>query len=197
MKNKKLKILVTSLMTITLCLCLMVGSTFAMFTAESTVNVAVSSAKVAVSAQASQVNVSSTLGTIASGCTATFGSDGTLNIANMVPGDVITFQIAVTNDSTVAVKYNAVLKAVGDNAQLFSYLDFKINNTPYNGETLDQGWQILSPDVNDLGTITVSLSLPENVGNDAQGLSCSIAYIVQAIQSNVQDADIPQYFPAN
>jgi hypothetical protein len=197
MKNKKLKILATSLMTITLCLCLMVGSTFAMFTAESSVNVAVSSAKVAVSAVASQVKVSSTLGTLASGCSATFGTDGTLNISNMVPGDVVTFQIAVTNDSTVAVKYNAVLKAVGDNAQLFSYLDFKINNLAYNGETLDEGWKTLAPEVDDLGTITVAISLPENVGNDAQGLSCSIAYIVQAIQSNVQDADIPQYFPKN
>jgi hypothetical protein len=167
-----------------------------MFTAESTVNVAVSSATVKVSATASNVSVSSTLGTLGS-VQASFDSEGTLNIANMVPGDVVTFKIGVVNESTVAVKYNAVLKAVGDNAQLFSYLDFKINGHAYNGETLDEGWKLLSPDVEDLGTITVDISLPENVGNDAQGLSCSIAYIVQAIQSNVSDADIPQYFPAN
>ena len=200
MKNKKMKIKIisTSMMTIVLCLCLMVGSTFAMFTDQSAVSVTVSSAKVDVSATAGTVLVSSTIpGDNGYLCTATINpEEGTLNIVNMVPGDVVNFTIAVRNDSTVSVKYNAVLKAVSDNPQLFSFLDFKINGVPYRGETMDEGWQVLAPNVNDLGTITVSVALPETVGNEAQGLSCTIAYVVQAIQSNVEDADIPQYFPS-
>ena len=195
MKNKKAKVLLTSIMTIALCLCLMVGSTFAMFTAESSVNVMVSSAKVSVIAKADSVSVDKS-GTSFPMAQATFDENQVLNIVNMVPGDIVKFNITVTNESTIAVKYNAVLKATGDNAELFSYLTFKIGGETYKGETLDKGWQLLDPDTKDLGTIPVEIYLPETVGNLAQGLTCSIAYTVQAIQSNVEDADIPNYFPA-
>ena len=173
----------------------MVGSTFAMFTAESSVNVMVSSAKVSVIAKADSVSVDKS-GTSFPMAQATFDENQVLNIVNMVPGDIVKFNITVTNESTIAVKYNAVLKATGDNAELFSYLTFKIGGETYKGETLDKGWQLLDPDTKDLGTIPVEIYLPETVGNLAQGLTCSIAYTVQAIQSNVEDADIPNYFPA-
>ena len=52
MKNKQ-KILLTSMVTIVLCLCLIAGSTYALFTSETEMNIAVTSGKVEIVADAS------------------------------------------------------------------------------------------------------------------------------------------------
>ena len=56
MKNKK-KILLSSVMVIALCLSLIAGSTFALFTSESKVNIAVTSGKVDVKASITDLSV--------------------------------------------------------------------------------------------------------------------------------------------
>ena len=74
MKNK---IIVSSILTIALCLSMIAGYTFALFTSESQVNVAVTSGEVKVVATAGAVTYGSTLGSTLGSVNAT-GSNITL-----------------------------------------------------------------------------------------------------------------------
>ena len=82
------------------------GSTFALFTSESKVDVSVSSATVSVTATPSAPVMGSTLGTALGTATANGNS---LTLENFVPGDYATFSIAIANASNVAVKYRTVI----------------------------------------------------------------------------------------
>ena len=112
------KILLSSILTIAICLCLIIGSTFALFTNKTGVDISV---------EAGNVNIVATIqdslqvksltdtdfrdsDTFTNGGTATLDSDGVLVIERMTPGDEVKFTVKVVNNSNVAVKYkiNAV-----------------------------------------------------------------------------------------
>ena len=111
----KKRILITSVCSIMLCLCLITGATFALFTSESKVNVAITSGKVDVTAEADNFVLYSgkwnetTLkydSVKQDGFTfATSGSvvvDGNnIKITNMVPMDKLTFDIIIKNNSNL------------------------------------------------------------------------------------------------
>ena len=109
MKNK---IIISSILTIAMCLSMIAGSTFALFTSNSEVNVTIGSAKVDIDVEASDLVYKSTLGE-------TLGNaklDGNeITLTNLVPGDYVTFTLTVTNNSTVAVNYRALINVVTDN----------------------------------------------------------------------------------
>ena len=115
MKTKG-KIVLSSLVSIALCSSIAVGGTFALFTSESKVNIAVTAGKVNVTANIVEGSLKffSTLTdfegttTFENGGTATFDNvDGvqTLNLTNITPGDKAEFQIVATNESNVNIKY--------------------------------------------------------------------------------------------
>jgi len=106
--------LLSSIVTILLCLSLIAGSTFALFTSTSKVNVAVTAGNVDVVASIDQTlktwslgqtEADATNGTFVNGGTAVVNNEGELVISRMTPGDVVKFTINVTNNSNVAIQY--------------------------------------------------------------------------------------------
>ena len=172
MKNK---IILSSILTIALCLSMIAGSTFALFTSNSEVNVTISSAKVDINVEASEPVYKSTLG-------GTLGSakleDNVITLENLVPGDYVTFTLTVTNNSTVAVNYRALINVLADGG-LYEALEIT-----YDGEFVS-AWDKLER-AGEVSEVKVTISLPEGV-SDAKymGKSCTLQYFVEAVQGNV------------
>ena len=181
MKNK---IILSSILTIALCLSMIAGSTFALFTSESKVDVSVSSATVSVTATATAPEMGSTLGAPLGSAT---GIGNALTLKNFVPGDYATFSIAIVNASNVAVKYRTVISVSNDNG-LVSGLVVTIGNDVYtgttgNGELASTDWTLINPTQGN-ATVNVKIALPEEAGNVYQGKTCTITYLVEAVQGN-------------
>ena len=114
----KKKILLSSILTIALCLSLIAGSTFALFTSESKVNIAVTSGKVEMLASVSDLETWSleddkslagrTDGTFTQGGNVTF-TDSVLSINKIIPGDKVSFLVTGTNNSNVTIMYRTVI----------------------------------------------------------------------------------------
>lgn len=182
----KKKVILSSILTIALCLCLIAGSTFALFTSESKVNVAVQAAKVNVVAVAENVSLSSTLGSNVPETTANFSTTtNTVTIDKMVPGDVIEFDIVVTNNSNVTVDYRTVLSVVSDTG-LWSGLVITFDTHTYGLDGNNQHVSDYSPLAAGVApaTVHVRIELPEAAGNEYQEKSCTFAYTVEAVQGN-------------
>ena len=184
MKNR---IIVSSILTIALCLSMIAGSTFALFTSESKVDIAVTSGTLDVDAvinndlQLSSLGVAQT-GTFANGGTATLAGD-TLTLDKLTPGDKATFSITVTNNSNVAMNYRFVWSVEGD---LYPFLTATVdgvalvnNSTPYT---------LWDTSVN-TKTFAVVVELPQGVDNDAQNKTANISFKVEAVQGNVDVVD--------
>ena len=110
-KTIKRNVVVSSILAIMLCVSLIAGSTFALFTSESKVNIAVTSGKVSVVANIDETSVQTKQlydteyedgkDNMYEGV-ATFNAEG-LTLEKFVPGDGIKFNIVVKNESTVSV----------------------------------------------------------------------------------------------
>ena len=125
----KSKALLVSLMTIALCVSLIAGSTYALFTSSKTLNVTATAGKVDVTAEYDNTLIKTwsslyhteadarTDGKFDNGGTATFQQDAenkyTMVVLDlMTPGDVAKFKIKVTDLSNVAVKYRVRMVSV-------------------------------------------------------------------------------------
>ena len=118
------KALITSILMVALCLCLIAGSTYALFTSKEEIRIEVTAGNVALKATLEQeldtwslgenADAPRTDGSFANGGFAKVGTDGALVISNMTPGDNVRFTINLENLSTVAVRYKvkAVTNAV-------------------------------------------------------------------------------------
>lgn len=140
MKNKAL---IASVLTIALCLSLVVGSTFALFTSESTVNINVSVGTVKVDAEIVEGSVKvlqmASGGTMAvtdttssdsssdspSDSTSATVNNGVLSLSGMQRGTRVSFKIKVTNSSTVTAKYR--FETAVTNNGLFEYLKLTVD----------------------------------------------------------------------
>ncbi len=124
MKGKK-KLLLTSALSIVMCFCMIVGGTFALFTSESKVNVAVTSGKVEVNAVVQSLTTYSmdydnAFDRITAAGQANFENGGvaiwdelngsSLTLSKITPGDKAEIVILVENNSNVNVIYKADLK---------------------------------------------------------------------------------------
>ena len=131
----KKKIIISSIAMIALCLCLIAGSTFALFTAETTVDIAVTAGDLEVSAEivegsdmlaslgdyddASAVDPTSDFtrrDKFANGGSADL-TGGKLVISQMTPGDGVCFKVLVKNTGDVAVKYTLKASDLGPKDQ--------------------------------------------------------------------------------
>ena len=184
----KKKALLSSILTIALCMSLIAGSTYALFT---------SSAKVNVSATAGTVEIYATIdeSSISSGSTLgdnknlpetsfTFDTDSnTIVLDKIVPGDYVDFNILINNTgSNVSIKYRTVIKVAEDNG-LWSGLAATIDGETYTGEYKSSEWEVLAPNAGEI-TVPVRLELPAAAGNKYQGKTCTVAYLVEAVQMN-------------
>jgi hypothetical protein len=211
MKAKK-KTLFSSICAIVLCLSLMAGSTFALFTSESKVDISVTSGKVKVTAtvddmtlySATTEDTGSLAGTIATGSHAgtyyyeevspTFTNsgtaeyaDGTLTLDRVTPGDKVNFNVGITNESNVNIKYR-VLVTVTSGLKLFNALKVKIDGTSLSGVSRTGAWTSLVAN-GSISDIPVEIYLPIEAGNEFQDLSTQISITVEAVQGNASTSD--------
>ena len=205
-------------MTIAVCLSLIAGSTFAYFTSNAETNITVNSAKVNVTAEIKQdslklssLNVEQKddqgnyVNTFENGGTATWSSEGELELKLMAPGDKAQFTIDVTNNSNIAIKYQVAMVISYDktainadrSAALAEQLVVKayINGKNYTITDLDSltdanGTEISYIDAipgDTIGDIAVSVefkNMDNEINNKAQDGAVSISFALVAIQGN-------------
>lgn len=190
MKSAKKSTLISAVLAIAMCVSLLAGSTFALFTSESKVNLAVTSGNVEVVASIENIEKSyvdengETVSGKLFGGDATF-ADGTLSLDNIVPKDTVKFHVKIANNSSVAIKYRTVVTVVEDNG-LASSLSIDLAGYQMIGTKaasayakLDAGEQ---PEV-----LPVTITLPES--ETTQGKSCKLSVSVEAVQGNAAVAD--------
>ena len=199
MKNK---IILTSVLTIMLCLSLIAGSTFAIFQAESNINISVNSGKLDITAVTSDLKAYSrdevrTVATVDGKSVAAFANGGTatleggrLDLSLITPGDRVTFLITVDVESTIAMKHNVSWTIAGD---LAPYLTTSITRmevqddgslVPSNSTITTDGWELWTGAEAETIVYLVEVGMDYTVGNEAQNKSASIEFMFKAVQAN-------------
>ena len=196
----KSKTFLGAVLSIALCVSLIAGATFAIFTSESKVNIAVTSGKVNVTATVGKLRLYSldnidlaTLtgtekertaeGKFLNEGTATL-SGNTLSLDKLTPGDKVTFDIDIANNSDVTVKYRTLL-SVRDSG-LFEALEVSIGGRTA-GSASD--WTVKNAGEG-IASEQCSIKLPVSATDEYQGKSCQIDFIVEAVQGNVDESTV-------
>ncbi len=196
-RRMKKKIILSSFLTIALCFSLLAGATFALFTSEDKVDIAITSGKVEMQASVENLETWSleddktlsgrTDGTFSQGGTATF-VEGVLTLANVIPGDKVSFNVTGINNSTVNVQYRVKVKCV-DGEKLMSELVLGINGKEYTTLlSYTSAWATLEKGQK-MDDLAVTVELPANVGDEYQNLTTSLIVIIEAVQGNAGYTD--------
>lgn len=169
------KALLSSLLSISLLGSLIVGGTYAAFTKEANSNINVESANVSINStienlRTYSINVEQTPGLFENGGRA-YIDNGNINIDAMSPGDKVTFDISVTNNSTIKVRYRVKTFI---NGELKDALIVNIDDPDW--APLEIGEQ---PSI-----IHASVELPFEASNDYLNKNSVISITVEAIQYN-------------
>lgn len=197
-KTMKRNVVVSALLAIMLCVSLIAGATFALFTSESKTNVAVTSGKVDVVAtmngltlySPTSIDQSGNVVDSANAATATMFANGgtatadanTITLTNITPGDKVTFNIDVKNNSNVTVKYRTILACESDDG-LFAGLKVTIDGETYDGLTKVSDYAPLD-EAGEVDTVPVTIELPATAGNAYQDKTFKFTYKVEAVQGN-------------
>ena len=195
-KLLKSKTFLGAILSIALCASLIAGATFAIFTSNANVNIAIGTATVKVTAEIGalktysgveitglendSIEATATNGTFTNGGIAKVDGN-TVKIDRMTPGDKVEFPVKVTNLSNVTVKYRMKISYANDNG-LFDQLDIKIEN--YSGL-----WKELQPE-SPIATLNCSIMLPTS--STLQEGNCDITLLVEAVQGNAAVVDDEQ-----
>ena len=186
-------------MTILLCLCLITGSTFAVFYSSITADISVTSGQIKLDAYV--LENEKTMSSLTEDRTdeGTFVNGGTANISgrsvtleNVTPGDSITFPIKINDYSTVKAKYKVTASL--SNSLLADLLNITVNIGGVNYEMgkdaygLSTGWvdsfSSLITEFNGVqNVILVTITLPESV-TIGMGESAQLTINIDAIQYN-------------
>lgn len=199
----KKKILLSSVLTIAICLCLIAGSTFALFTSQAKIGIAVNAAKVEMTANISNLELYSVeatangtikdefggsyeyvgpLANFINGGTATF-ENGVLKLDRITPGDKVSFNVEGSNNSDVTVQYRYVIKCEGGE-KLMSGLLITIDDTTYPVlDSYTSPWATLNPGT-DFASKAIVVEFPVTAGNEYQEETCEINVYVEAVQGN-------------
>lgn len=187
----KKKVLLTSIATIALCLCLIAGSTFALFTSQSEVNIAVTAGKVEVVATIdglqtySMENATDVNGIFTNGGTATFTDAKALVLNKVTPGDKATFSVKITNNSNVATSYRIRMYAEGELANALVAIA-TIDGSDVKLSTVESVTDWTAFNGNETIEVPMSVLLPVETGNEYQEKSAKVTVVVEAIQGNGQ-----------
>lgn len=192
----KKRFLLSSFLMIALCLSLIVGSTFALFTSESTTNIAVTSGKVEVEATVKDVVLYSMgeeqSGSFENGGTVAFDG-GLLTLSNVTPGDKVSFAIKVDNKSNINTIWRFVWECT-EGTPLMSYMNVTIDSLEAGAiKSHKSAWEVLGAAG---ATVNVSMELPVSVGNEAQDLTTKVLFRVEAVQANGAEVDAKYTEPA-
>ena len=213
-KKTKVSIILSALAAIGVASSVMAGGTYALFTSESKVNIAVTSGKVDITATISDLEAYSPTSIDANGTivdeTNAATNDSTLDahvfknggkaaivenslkLDGMTPGDKVSFKIKLTNNSNISIKYRTKVAKVSENASsngstesnLFNRLKIKIGDIEISSETSATSWTELSLGTTEVASYDCSVELPATVTNTYQNKSCSLSFTVEAMQGN-------------
>lgn len=208
MKSMKRNVIISAFLAIALCMSVIAGATFALFTSTAKVNLSITSAKVKLlnatienkkMYSLTEVNPDTlegteedrtAAGTFYLGGTAEFEGN-TLTLKKMAPGDRIAFDVKVDNESDIPVKYRVLVKEDGE-SNLTAALNIFVNNEYYLGDSAT-GYTALA--VGENVTVPVSVELPISAGNDYAEKTATLIVSVEAVQASVKDtADTPLSF---
>ena len=185
--KKKLS-MYSSIFAIFLCMTVIVGATFALFTSKDEVNIAVTAGQVKLTAtileekpETYSMGVEQTAGEFANGGTALFDSTTKeMTLTNVTPGDMANFTIQMTNESNVDVQYRVKWTVTGELAEV-------LTATADGAEIVDNtsDWNFWdSTDAVRTKEIKVSVLLPIDVNDDYQNKTADINFVVEAVQGN-------------
>lgn len=198
--RKHTKTLLSAIITIVLSLCIIAGSTFALFMSSDKVDVTVKSGTVKITANVDETtlkvyskDVEQTATDMAgahlfeNGGTASFDDDYNLVLERVTPGDKAEFNVTVKNESNVNILYRTHWAVSGDlSSALTAYVDGEeiVSNS---SEWIE--WDITNGYAK---TLKISIELPMSVGgengDEYQDQQAKISYSVEAVQAN---ADLP------
>ncbi len=210
----KKKALWSSILTIAICLCLIAGSTFALFTSKSELNIAVQAGNVKMTASITDLQLWSVAAAdentaeedkvfdennnayayqLKDGANPTFNNGGTavfengvLTMDKITPGDKVTFRIIGENESDIPVRYRYILECM-DGYGLMSGLVVTVKEDTYTSlASYTSNWTLLNggQEIEELEIVSVSIELPVDAGNEYQKKSTAIRVAVEAVQSN-------------
>jgi hypothetical protein len=202
----KKKILLSSVAVIVLCLCIVAGSTFALFTTETTVNIAVTAGNLDITASIKEGKVF----TQSAGDPTEFARDGSfanggkatvnpqdpskLSILGMTPGDAIKFNVEVVNDSNIAIQYRVVWKSNESDTTVDLADALKVTVQVNGSEQLNMTDRVSDyysvPAGGAITTFTVTLEFPNADNNDTyKGAMADLTFMVEAVQGNGVDSN--------
>ena len=211
----KTKILLVSILTILLCISVIAGSTYALFTTQTDVNIAVGAAKLAVTADIDEETLETKSfgeavftddGTFSNGGTAGFNDEtGALEVEAITPGDALTFEIIVENTGDIDVAYtvewdtayNTANPVPDGKTDMFSTLKFDVRAKGENGaegkvfsDTNGAVYHALGDRNNPTTTFVVIVEFENGANNDQfQNAVASINFTVKTVQYNGIDAN--------
>lgn len=206
----KKKVILSSIMTIALCLCLIAGSTYALFTSQSQTDISVKAAKVEMTAYLSDLKLQSVKADPSGTITDEFGgtysyvdcekntfvNGGTATLDNAVltldrvtPGDKVSFNVQGTNTSDVTIQYRYIVECIDGLDSLIDGLIVSVNGVAYSSlKSLTSTWMTLEPGQN-IAAIPVVVDFPVTAGNKYQNKSAQIRVVVEAVQGNAAISD--------
>ena len=188
-KARKLGI-VSSIVAIVVCIVLITGSTFSLFTGSTDSDITISAGQITLNADIENLALSS-LGVNMAGTTFANGgsaalNDAKLDLTNVTPGDRVEFDIVVYNTSSVSISYAITWKIEG---ALKDYLKVTVDNAAFENGTSDWNEWLVENKATDV-VRKVAIELPKGTNNDAMGLSASIAFDLAAVQYNAVDETV-------
>lgn len=172
---------ICSVLMILLCICLSVGTAFALFTGKDTSDAVITAGNVDVTVTAENIRLSSTLGENLPE-TAVAYADHQLALERIVAGDVVEFDLRIHNNSNVTIKFRTLLKLTTDEG-LWEGLEVTLAQVLCLGTEKVSAWELLAPDSEDI-VVPVRVHLPEDAMADFNGKGCSFSYCVEAVQGN-------------
>ena len=202
----KKKVLLSSILTIALCLSLIAGSTYALFTSESEVNIAVTAGKVEMTATITdlklesveanpQGNIVDEFGgkysyvecannTFINGGKATLNAETkALDLVQVTPGDKVSFNVQGTNTSDVVIMYRYIVECAGEEL-LMRGLNVTVDGVAYPAlDSYTSVWAQLLPGQN-IDPELIVIELPVTANNDYQEQTTSVKVTVEAVQGN-------------
>ncbi len=218
----KKKIVLSSVLSIVLCLSLIVGSTFALFTSEDKTNIAINAGNVEVVADITLEKVYSPkeLDSVTGypidaansvdpngnafqlGGKVTVATDGSITLDQIAPGDKAWFKVTMTNKSTVALIQRMLINCISADKTLFDQLIVGVSENLDNGYTyytdFSSAWETNAAvyGSGDTAVRYISIELPGYVGNVAEKQTCQLSVNVMAVQGNASfvNADDPTVY---
>lgn len=211
MKNIK-KTVLASVAAIGVSAALIGGATLALFTSEAGADLTITSGKVNVTAEVVEESIKYYTMDQATETEKEDGwlggsegsyADGKFTLNNITPGAGLSFQLKITNNSTVDIKYQFKLTGKNLSESEYNLIDaFKVvaendgEAIPFinTGSEIATVWTAVEAGTQeDLGTYDVDIYLPWTTGKNYQGLECSLSIGVYAVQgnANVYDPVVP------